>query len=76
MHKLITTLAAMSLILCASAAPKTYELNSPDGRLKVRVEAGEGLEYSLEHDGDLLLADSHIGMFTTDGVVLDRKSVV
>ena len=69
MHKLITTLAAMSLILCASAAPKTYELNSPDGRLKVRVEAGEGLEYSLEHDGDLLLADSHIGMFTTDGVV-------
>ena len=59
----------MLLILCASAAPKTYELNSPDGRLKVRVEAGEGLEYSLEHDGDLLLADSHIGMFTTDGVV-------
>ena len=69
MRKLITTLAVMLTMLCASAAPRSYDLTSPDGRLKVVVEAGEGISYSLEHGGDMLLADSHIGMYTTDGVV-------
>lgn len=69
MRKLITTLAVMLTMLCASAAPMSYDLTSPDGRLKVVVEAGEGISYSLEHGGDMLLADSHIGMYTTDGVV-------
>lgn len=69
MRRLLTTLAAVLSIFFASAAPKSYDLKSPDGRLKVTVEAGEGIGYSLEHDGDLLMTDSHIGMFTTDGVV-------
>ena len=69
MRKLMTTLAVMLSIISASAANKTYELKSPDGRLKVNIEAGEGLGYSLEHDGDLLLDDSHIGMYTTTGEV-------
>ena len=69
MHKLMTTLAVMLSIISASAANKTYELKSPDGRLNVKVEAGEGLGYSLEHDGDLLMSGSHIGMYTTTGEV-------
>ena len=69
MRRLITTLAVMLTVFCASAAPKSYDLKSPDGRLKVSIEAGEGVKYSLEHDGDLLLTNSNIGMFTTDGVV-------
>ena len=68
MQRLLTTLALMLLIFYASAAPKSYVLLSPDGRLKVSVEPGEGVGYSLEHDGDLLLTDCQIGMFTTDGV--------
>ncbi len=59
----------MLTVFCASAAPKSYDLKSPDGRMKVSIEAGEGVKYSLEHDGDLLLTNSNIGMFTTDGVV-------
>lgn len=69
MRKLMTTLAVMLSIISASAANKTYELKSPDGRLNVKVEAGEGLGYSLEHDGDLLMSGSHIGMYTTTGEV-------
>ena len=69
MYKLMTILAALLMTVSAAAAPKHYELKSPDGRLKVNVEAGEGLGYSLEHDGDLLMKDSHIGMYTTTGVV-------
>ena len=69
MYKLMTILAALLMTVSAAAAPKHYELKSPDGRLKVNVEAGEGLGYSLEHDGDLLMKDSHIGMYATTGVV-------
>lgn len=69
MHRLVTLLALALMVICASAAPKHYELISPDGRLKVTVEAGEGLGYSLEHDDDVLMKDSHIGMYMTDGTV-------
>ena len=69
MHKLITILALSLVTIAVFAAPKNYELTSPDGRLKVTVEAGDGIGYSLEHDGDILLKDSHIGMYMTDGTV-------
>ena len=69
MHKLITTLVLSLVTAVGFAAPKHYELTSPDGRLKVTVEAGEGIGYSLEHDGDILLKDSNIGMYMTDGTV-------
>ena len=65
----MTILAVILMTVSAAAASKHYELKSPDGRLKVNIEAGEGLGYSLEHDGDLLMKDSHIGMYTTTGVV-------
>ena len=39
----MTILAALLMTVSAAAAPKHYELKSPDGRLKVNVEAGEGL---------------------------------
>lgn len=62
-------MAVMLSVLCASAAPKSYDLSSPDGRLKVRVKAGDGICFTMEHDGDQLMTDSHIGMSTADGVV-------
>ena len=67
MHKLITTLAAALLAVTAFAAPKTYELKSPDGKLSVSVNAGEGIFYTLSHEGDLLLDKSQISMATVQG---------
>lgn len=69
MKKLITVCAAALMIVSAFAAPKTYELISPDGRLKVTVESGEGLTYMLSHDNDLLLDKSEINMLLTDGTI-------
>ena len=69
MRILTTSLVVMLITFCASAAARSYDLKSPDGRLKISVEAGDGVKYSLEHDGDLLMTNSNIGMFTTDGVV-------
>lgn len=69
MYRLMTTLAALLIAVSAFAAPKNYELKSPDGKLSVSVEAGEGISYTLTHGGDLLMKDSHLGMYMTDGTV-------
>lgn len=65
MRNFMTTLMALLFTASVFAAPKAYELKSPDGRLAVIVEAGEGITYTLTHDTDLLLDKSHISMATT-----------
>ena len=61
----MTVLAAMLLIFNSSAAPKSHDLKSPDGKLIVSVN--EDLYYTLTHESDLLLDKSNIGMYMTDG---------
>ena len=61
----MTVLAAMLLIFNSSAAPKSHDLKSPDGKLIVSVN--EDLYYTLTHESDLLLDKSGIGMYMTDG---------
>lgn len=69
MHRLMTTLAVLLIAISAFAAPKNYELKSPDGRLQVNVEAGEGIFYTLTHGEDLLLDKTVISMATTGGEI-------
>ena len=67
MHKLMTILAAVLMTMSLNAQPNDYVLASPDGKLQVMVETGDGIHYSLVHDGDLLVGRSEIGMYMTDG---------
>ena len=76
MHKLMTFFAAMLLVTTAWAAPKTYELKSPDGRLKVEIKTGNGICYTLQHDSDLLLQDSYVGLYMTDGTAYGENAKV
>ena len=76
MHKLMTILAAILLVTTAWAAPKTYELKSPDGRLQVEIKTGSGICYTLQHDSDLLLQDSYVGMYMTDGTAYGENAKV
>lgn len=69
MKRFIIFIIVMMQALVSYGAAKVYDLASPDGLLKITVQAGDGIVYSLEHDGDLLMKDSHIGMFMTDGTV-------
>ena len=57
------------MVISAFAAPKDYVLRSPDEKLLVTIETGNGISYTLKHDGDLLLDRSEIGMYMTDGTV-------
>ena len=69
MRRLILILSALLLAVGLSAAPKTYQLTSPDGGLRVSISAGDGISYTLTSGEDVLLENSAIGMFTTDGQV-------
>ena len=55
MKNLLTFLLAAFMTLSLGAAPKQYNLTSPDGRLEMKIHVGEGLSYDVLHDGVLLL---------------------
>lgn len=65
----MTIFVAALTAVSAFAAPKTYDLTSPDGKIKVTVESGEGLTYTLTHGGDLLVDKSEINMLLKDGTI-------
>lgn len=49
-------------------AQKQFTLQSPDNKLKVNISVGETVEYSIEHEDDLMLANSPIAMTLSDGL--------
>lgn len=65
MRRFIAILTFALIAMSVSAAPETYELKSPNGKLQVMVDAD--LCYTLTHDSDLLLDKSCIGMYLVDG---------
>ena len=58
------TFVALGLFLsCTSAMTgKNYTVSSPDGRLCVNVDVDGGVKYSVEYDGQQLIAPSTISM--------------
>ena len=72
MRKLILMILAAVLAFSAVAAPKTYELASPDGTLKAEVVLnGTDITYSVLKDGKAGLAPSRIAMQLADGTAYD-----
>ena len=72
MRKLILMISAAVLAFSAVAAPKTYELASPDGTLKAEVVLnGTDITYSVQKDGKAVLAPSRIAMQLADGTAYD-----
>lgn len=69
MKKFITICALAAMTVSAMAAPKTYGLFSPDGKITVSVETGEKLTYTLYHGKDLIIDKSEIQMVLADGTV-------
>ena len=59
-------LAAL-LILTQTGFAQKLELSSPNGRLKLIVEAGKSLSYSVIHLDKSLLSSSSIDMYLKSG---------
>ncbi len=63
--------AALLLPLCMLAAPRQYELLSPDGHLRVSVDADTQIRYTLDRDGVRVLAPSALAVRLDDGSAYD-----
>ena len=62
--------------LYADAAVKKHTVSSPNGKLTATVESGENLSWSLNYNGQPLVAPSEISMTLADGTVYGAASKV
>ena len=71
-------LAIVTLVLFSINAfsQKQYTLCSPDQQIKVTVNAGERLSYSVKHENTVVLAESPIAMTLDNGMVLGSPASV
>ncbi len=46
---------------------KDYRINSPDGRIRVSVEAEDGIKWTVSYDGKDVFSSSKIEMVLADG---------
>ena len=73
MKRLISTLAVALFVVKVIAAPKSYELSSPDGTVRTVVTVGEEVNYSIWKNSDRLLNPSVISMDLMDGSSYDAS---
>ncbi|MDH6310445.1 alpha-glucosidase [Dysgonomonas sp. PFB1-18] len=60
----------LSILICCSmtiTAQKQFSLKSPDGKLEASIVVDKTVEYSVSHQGDLMLAKSPLSMTLADG---------
>ena len=70
--RLIALLSALMLLpLCLAAAPRHFELRSPDGRLSVALDASPQIRYAVSYDGVPVISPSEIAVRLTDGSAYD-----
>lgn len=74
MRNIILAITAALMAMSASAAPKNYELLSPDGSVKAEIAVADGkILYSVLKNGNLILAPSQVAMQLADGTAYDGK---
>ena len=73
MKRLISTLAVALFVVKVIAAPKSYELSSPDGTVRTVVTVGDDVNYSVWKNSDRLLNPSVISMDLMDGSSYDAS---
>jgi alpha-glucosidase len=64
--------AVLGLSLCLPsplAAQKQFSLKSPDGKMETRITVAKTIEYTILHDGDVMLTDSRLSMTLAGGQV-------
>ena len=63
--------ALLMVAPCLAAAPRNYQLSSPDGRLKVDVQAAPQISYQLSCEGTAVMAPSTLSVQLADGSTYD-----
>ena len=68
---LLLTCTALLPGTAYAAAPRHFELASPDGHLRLGVDAGPQITYTLDRDGVSVMAPSGLSVQLADGTAYD-----
>lgn len=71
MKKRLLVLFAMLISMITSAAPRKFEVVSPDGALKASIVIAEEITYSVSKNGNYIIVPSEISMEFSDGTSFD-----
>jgi alpha-glucosidase len=66
----------LSSVLLLAQKGKTYELKSQDGNISVKIEAGNKLQWSVQHKGQQIIAPSAISLQIGNAVLGDNAAIV
>ncbi len=62
--------------LSLGAAVKNPAITSPNGKLKVEIQLGDTLSYTVYHENDIILSKSNVALVLEDGTVLGARPQV
>jgi len=68
MNKTILSALIISMISGTIFAQNNFSVISPNGKLKVDILINKTVEYSVLHDGDVMLSNSPLSMNLSDGI--------
>lgn len=70
----IWTVLCMMLLSVTTMAQKQFNLKAPDGKLEATINVGKTIDYSVSHNGDLMLDKSAISMTLNDGTFYGKDA--
>ena len=70
MPKLNILLILLCLFLYGTAKSEKVELSSPDGSIKIIIDLGEKIYYSVYYNGEQLLKDCWLQMELRDNILV------
>jgi alpha-glucosidase len=69
-------LASLHSLRAEQTGAKNYKLSSPNGKITLTVSLNNDIQYSVSHDGDIMLNPSAISMTLGDGKSFGKKSTL
>ena len=76
MKKILFLLLTFTAALVTQAADKVERVTSPNGKIKVEINFGSELKYSVFDEGKTLLKDSRIGLTIKNGPKVGSNPVL
>ncbi|MBS7233132.1 glycoside hydrolase family 97 protein [Flavobacterium psychroterrae] len=76
MKKLLLYFCLLVLNIAFSQKKQDFVLNSPNGKIEVRILVNERISWTISHEKDLILSPSAMSMTLDENVILGQNAVV
>ena len=73
-YLIILAVFCTALFSMTVSAQKLFNLKSPNGKLEAVINVGKTIDYSVLHNGDLMLEKSTISMSLSDGTFYGKDA--